>query len=82
MRCTRIDCFAYDVRERNGCSALISVQRCNFYKTKTELEEQKKMLIAKGKPYYEPAFTAAENKILYKLLKGESNERTDNLDKT
>lgn len=81
MKCTRVDCFAHDVTERNGCSALVSIRNCAFYKSKAELEAQRKILIGKGKPYYEAAKTAAENRILLKLLKGEDDERAGDLDK-
>ena len=75
MRCRQTDCFAYNVAELNSCSALMDTKGCKFYKTKRALLAQKESLIQKGKPYYEAARTAAENKALAKLLKGENDDR-------
>ena len=75
MRCRQTDCFAYDVAELNACSALTDIRGCKFYKSKQQLRRQKEALIEKGKPYYEAARTAAENKILAMLLKGEDDDR-------
>lgn len=75
MKCNRVDCFAYSVQEANRCSALTNTRGCKFYKSKTELKAQRDALTGKGKPYYEAARTAKENKILAKLLKGEDDDR-------
>ena len=70
MRCRQRDCFAFDIRESNSCSALTETKGCKFYKTREQLRRQKEALIEKGKPYYEAARTAADNVALAKLLKG------------
>lgn len=83
MRCTRVECFAFSVKEQNNCTALTKVEaKCRFYKTKVAHAREKQDLIDKGKPYYEPARSFAEIKILRQLLGSEEDERPGNLDKT
>ena len=83
MRCTRVECFAYSLKEQNCCTALTTVEvKCKFYKTKACHASQKQDLIGKGKPYYEPAKTYTELLLLKRLLGREDDERSDYLDKT
>ena len=80
MRCTRVECFAFSVKEQNNCTALTKVEaKCRFYKTKVAHAREKQDLIDRGKPYYEPARSFAEIKILRQLLGSEDDGREDNI---
>ena len=83
MRCTRVECFAYSLKEQNCCTALTTVEvKCKFYKTKACHEWQKQDLIGKGKPYYEPAKTYNELLLLKRLLGREDDGREDDIHQT
>lgn len=83
MRCTRSECFAFSVKEINNCSALTEVEvKCKFYKTKAAHAWQKQDLIRRGKPYYEPARTYAELRVLKQLLGSEDDGREDDIHQT
>lgn len=81
MRCTKCNCFAYNIRYDNSCEALYEIDGCVFFKTKDELYWQLVDLKAKGKPLYNPSVTRQDQRRLKALLQGKKHER-DGLDKT
>lgn len=53
MKCDRTDCFAHTEKYDNNCNALSETYRnsskCPFFKTKEEVEFQKKKLAKRNK---------------------------------